>query len=160
MFCSFFIFVNKNFVHKGAYISKYKRCYNAKPSVYYFYMMTKILLDFCICICVPLKKSCKLAYQKKRLDDQKKKEARVESEKDLKRKHMTDEIENFKRQKMALEKGFETLRKNLVSEAIDGNQDHAVKAASFAKTLVEKESMLKDLNMALEKLEENFKLLK
>ena len=41
-----------------------------------------------------LRKSCKLAYQKKRLDDQKKKEARVESERDLKRKHMTDEIEN------------------------------------------------------------------
>ena len=39
-----------------------------------------------------LRKSCKVAYQKKRLDDQKKKEARVESEKDLKRKHMTDEI--------------------------------------------------------------------
>ena len=52
---------------------------------------------------------------------------------------------------MALEKSVETLRKNLVSEAIasDGNQDHAVKAASFAKTLVEKEGMLKDLNMAL-----------
>ena len=78
-------------------------------------------------------------------------EARVESEKDLKRKHMRDEIENVKRQKMALEKSVETLRKNLVSEAIasDGNQDHAVKAASFGKTLVEKEGMLKDLNMAL-----------
>ena len=43
-----------------------------------------------------LRKSCRLAYQKKRLDDQKKKEARVESEKNLKRKHMTDEIENVK----------------------------------------------------------------
>ena len=160
--CCFFIFVNKNFVNKGAYISKSKRCCNAKPSVFYFYMMTKIPLDFCICISVPLRKSCKLAYQKKRLDDQKKKEARVESEKDLKRKHMTDEIENVKRQKMALEKGVETLRKNLVSETIasDGNQDHAVKAASFGKTLAKKESMLKDLNLALEKLEENFKLLK
>ena len=63
---------------------------------------------------------------------------------------------------MAVEKSVETQRKNLVSEAIasDGNRDHAVKAASFAKTLVEEESMLKDLNMALEKLEEDFKLLK
>ena len=109
-----------------------------------------------------LRKGCKLAYQKKRLDDQKKREARVESEKDLKRKHMKDEIENVKRQKMAVEKSVETLPKNLVSEATtsDGNQDHAVKAASFAKTLGENESMLKDLNMALEKLEEDFKLLK
>ena len=66
------------------------------------------------------------------------------------------------KEKMAVEKSVETLRKNLVSEAVasDGNRDHAVKAASFAKTLVEKESMLKDLNMALEKLEEDFKLLK
>ena len=48
-----------------------------------------------------------------------------------------DEIENVKRQKMAVEKNVETLRKNLVSEAIasDGNRDHAVKASSFAKTL-------------------------
>ena len=74
---------------------------------------------------------------------------------------MMDEIENVKRQKMAVEKNVETLRKNLVSEAIasDGNRDHAVKA-SFAKTLVEKESMSNNLNMALEKLEEEFKLLK
>ena len=48
---------------------------------------------------------------------------------------MTDEIENVKRQKIAVEKSVETLRKNLVSEAIasDGIRDHAVKAASFAK---------------------------
>ena len=51
---------------------------------------------------------------------------------------------------MAVEKSEETLRKNLVSETIasDSNQDHALKAASFAKTLVQKESMLKDLNIA------------
>ena len=66
-------------------------------------------------ITLELRKGCKLAYQKKRLDDQKKKEARVESEKDLKRKHMKDEIENVKRQKMAVEKSVETLRRNLLS---------------------------------------------
>ena len=67
-------------------------------------------------------------------------------------------IENVTRKKMAVEKSVEILLKNLVSEAIapDGNQDHAVKAASLVKTLVEKESMLKDLNKALEKLEEEF----
>ena len=67
-----------------------------------------------------------------------------------------------KDKKMAVEKSAETLRKNVVSEAIasDGDRDHPVKAASFAKTLVEKESVLKDLVMALEKLEEEFKLLK
>ena len=75
---------------------------------------------------------------------------------------MTYEIENVKKQKMAVEKSEETLYENLVSGAIasDGNRDHAMKAASFAKTLVEKESMLKELNMTFEKLEEEFKLLK
>ena len=38
----------------------------------------------------------------------KKKEARVETKKDLKRKHMKDEIENVKRQKMAVEKSVKT----------------------------------------------------
>ena len=66
---------------------------------------------------------------------------------------MTDKIENVKRQKMAVQKSVETLRKNLVSEAIasDDNQDHVVYVASFEKTLVEKESTLKELNLALEK---------
>ena len=109
-----------------------------------------------------LRKSCKLAYQKKRLHDQQTKEARVENEKSLKRKHMKDEIETVKRQKVALEQSVKTLRENLICEAIagDGSQTHAVKAASFAKTLVEKESTLKDLNIALEKLEDKFKVLK
>ena len=62
---------------------------------------------------------------------------------------MTDKMENVKRQKMAVEKRVETLRKNLVSEAIaSGNQHHAMKAVSFVKTLIEKESTLKDLNMS------------
>ena len=62
-------------------------------------------------------------------------------------------IENVTRKKMAVEKSVEILLKNHVSEAIAsyGNRDHAVKAASSVKTLVEK---------ALEKLEEEFKLLK
>ena len=74
-------------------------------------------------IALELRKSCKFAHQKKRLDDQKIKEAQVETEKDLKRKHMKDEIENVKRQKMAVEKSVKTLRENLVSEAIAGDGD-------------------------------------
>ena len=38
----------------GVYISKSKQYYNAKPSTYYFYVNTKILIDFHICISVPL----------------------------------------------------------------------------------------------------------
>ena len=75
---------------------------------------------------------------------------------------MKDETETVKRQKVALEQSVKTLRENLICEAIagDGSQTHTVKAASFAKTLVEKESTLKDLNIALEKLEDKFKVLK
>ena len=56
MFYCLFIFVNKHSINKGAYISKSKQRYNAKPSAYYFYMRAKILSDFCICISVPLKR--------------------------------------------------------------------------------------------------------
>ena len=40
-------------------ISQKLKCYNAKLSVYYFYVKTKILVDFHICISVPLR--CPLA---------------------------------------------------------------------------------------------------
>ena len=82
-----------------------------------------------------------LHIRKKDKTTRKKKEARVENEKDLKRKYTTDETENVKRQKIAVRKIVETLRKNIFSEAIvsDGNRDHAVKTASFVKTLVEKD---------------------
>ena len=48
---------------------------------------------------------------------------------------MMDDIENVKRQKMAVEQSVETLRETFFSEAIasDDNRYHAVKAASFAK---------------------------
>ena len=51
------MFVDKHFINRGAYISKSKRCCNAKPSAYSFYMKTKMLLNFYICISVPLKVS-------------------------------------------------------------------------------------------------------
>ena len=38
----------------GVDISENKRCYNVIPSVYYFYLQTKMLADFQICISVPL----------------------------------------------------------------------------------------------------------
>ena len=52
-YCSF-MFLNKHFINKGEYISKSKRYYNEKPVAYNFYIRTKILLKFCICISVPL----------------------------------------------------------------------------------------------------------
>ena len=46
------MFENKNF--SGAFILKSKQYYNAKPLAYCFYVKTKILIDFDICISVPL----------------------------------------------------------------------------------------------------------
>ena len=36
-------------------MSKNKRSYNAKSSAYYFYVKTKISVEFSICISVPLR---------------------------------------------------------------------------------------------------------
>ena len=55
IFYCVFIFVNKQFIYiSGAYISKSKQCYNAKPLAYYFFVKMKTLVDFHICISVPL----------------------------------------------------------------------------------------------------------
>ena len=48
------MFVNKHFIYLGAHNLKAKCYYNAKPSAYYFYVKTKISVDFQICISVPL----------------------------------------------------------------------------------------------------------
>ena len=52
-FYCFCKFVTKHFKNTGLSISK-KTCYNAKPLAYYIYVKTKILLDFHICISIPL----------------------------------------------------------------------------------------------------------
>ena len=50
-----------NFSHiSRLHISKSKRCFNVKSSVYYFHMRINILADFCICISVPLSLHCKV----------------------------------------------------------------------------------------------------
>ena len=48
-FYCFCMFANKRFINTGAYISKSKRGWNAKPSGYHFYVKTK-MLDFHICM--------------------------------------------------------------------------------------------------------------
>ena len=51
---NFCMFVTNISYILDAYISKSKQYYNVKPSVYYFYVKTKILEDFHNCISVPL----------------------------------------------------------------------------------------------------------
>ena len=48
------MFVSKHFINTGEYISESKRCNNAKPSAYYFYMRkqifnTKYIVNFRKC---------------------------------------------------------------------------------------------------------------
>ena len=53
------MFVNKHFIYLGC--SKSKCCYDVKPSAYYFYVKTKMFVDFHICISVPLAIFAKLS---------------------------------------------------------------------------------------------------
>ena len=70
---------------------------------------------------------------------------------------MTNEAKNVKRQKMVVEKNEKSCQWSYCLWC-DGKQDLAMNAGSFAKASVEKEIMLKYLNMAVEKLEEELKL--
>ena len=54
IFYCFWMFVNILSRISRAHISKTKRCFNVKSSTYYFHMKTKILVDFQICLSVPL----------------------------------------------------------------------------------------------------------
>ena len=110
-----------------------------------------------------LRKSCKLAYSRKLQDDERKKVEKEKSEKNLKRQQR-EELEEVKQKKRNLEDSIKTLRDSLVAEAIasDGtsnndHQEHITKAASFAKTLVEKGKTLKDLAGIVGKLEDEYK---
>ena len=51
------------------YLKKIKVCFNVKSPTYYFYVRTKILADFQICISVPLKKTHVLFYRHAELVD-------------------------------------------------------------------------------------------
>ena len=78
----------------------------------------------------------------------------------MKRKAKWEEIDNLKKRKVDVEKAIVTLKDSLAKEAIAsgtcGNKisEHATKAATFAKDMVEKEGTLKDLCVYEKKLEE------
>ena len=55
IFCCFCMFVNKHFICLGCLYLKTKQYYNGRPSAYCFYVKTKILVGFHICISVPLR---------------------------------------------------------------------------------------------------------
>ena len=107
-----------------------------------------------------LRKSCKLARQKKRIEDEKKDAEEQCSEQNLKRKMKNEEIQQIKKTKLDLEDTITSLKNSLVTEALASEgatgKDHATRAASFAKSLVEKEKTKKELDEIQEKLEKEF----
>ena len=90
-----------------------------------------------------IRQSCKKARQRQKLAQESKKGDVQKSEKERKRKLKEEKVKEMKRQKLDLEKTIKTLKKSLCEEIIASAQqngrDHAIKAASFAKTLKEKE---------------------
>ena len=112
-----------------------------------------------------LRKSCRSAKSRMRLDNEKKSQEKVVSAKELKRKAKRDEISELKKRKVDLEKSVTTLKEELVKASIasgtNGNKvrENAVKAAAFAKEMVAKEATLKELEGYEKKLEEEYKVL-
>ena len=71
---------------------------------------------------------------------------------DLMRKLKRDEIEQIKKQNVHLEETIETLRKDIVKEAIASDKKQDLSHAT--KTLVEKEKTYKEIRGIQEKLED------
>ena len=112
-------------------------------------------------ITAELRKSCRLAYQQYKLEQAKINESNAKTDKNLKRKLKMDEIDNVKKQKLILEKAISALREGIITEtlAADKSQDlsNTAKAASFCRTLKEKEKTLSEIDTIRTKLEEEYK---
>ena len=97
-----------------------------------------------------------MAQEKKKGDCQK-------TEQELKRKSKEEEIKKIKRRNLHLRKTIQSLKQSLCDEAIASDQnskdghEHATKAASFAKTLKEKEETYKELSECETKVQDEYK---
>ena len=80
---------------------------------------------------------------------------------DMKRKIKMDENTTMKRQKMTIQCSIETLRQGIFTDtlAADENQDLSLtaKAASFCRSLKDKEKTLKEYNDIILNLEKEYK---
>ena len=110
-----------------------------------------------------IKQSCKKARQREIAVRESKKHGSVTSERHRKRKLKEEEVSHVKKQKLDLQQAIDTLKKSLCDEAIlfaqQNGREHATKAASFAKTLKEKELLYKELCDIEEKLGVEYKAL-
>ena len=108
-----------------------------------------------------LRKSCKLAYQRYRLEQEKSKYCAKEKSKSEKRKMKLEEINALKKQKLSLERTIDSLRDGIEKESLaaEKNQDLScvAKVNSFFKTIKEKEQTLYELNGIHKTLENEYK---
>ena len=103
-----------------------------------------------------------LLYQKYKLELQKAAEKKTKSTRELKRKQKFDVIENIKKQKITLQKTIDLLQESFEKETLeaDKNQDFGStsKAASFLRTIKEKEKTLTELTDVELVLENEYKM--
>ena len=103
-----------------------------------------------------------LLYQKYKLELQKAAEKKTKSTRALKRKQKFDVIENIKKQKITLQKTIDLLQESFEKETLeaDKNQDlvSTSKAASFLRTIKEKEKTLTELTDVELVLENEYKM--
>ena len=79
----------------------------------------------------------------------------------MKRKLKLDEIETVKRQKLDIQSSIDALKERIFTEthAADENKDLTLtpKAASFCRTMKEKQKTLKDFEDIISKLKQEYK---
>ena len=110
-----------------------------------------------------LRKHCRLAYQKYKTEMERITNENKQTEQTIERKLKLDEIESVKKQKLNIESCIDSLKEGIINEtlAADQNQDliATARAASFCRTMQEKQTTLKEINSTLEKLEDEYKKL-
>ena len=114
-------------------------------------------------ISTEMRKSCSLSHQRYQHSLEKNKKEAVESDLFLKRKAKDEEIQKVKQEILGIESYIKSLREEVFKQTLlaDEKQDLlcAAKAASFCRTVKEKEETRKELVTALKKLEEECKKL-
>ena len=110
-----------------------------------------------------LRKHYRLPYQKYKTEMERITNENKQTEQTIKQKLKLDEIESVKKQKLNIESCIDNLKEGIINEtlAADQNQDlvATARAASFCKTMQEKQTTLKEINSTLEKLEDEYKKL-
>ena len=110
-----------------------------------------------------LRKHCRLAYLKYKTEMERITNENKQTEQTIKRKLKLDEIESVKKQKLNIESCIYNLKEGIINEtlAADQNQDliATARAASFCRTMQEKQTTLKEINSTLEKLEDEYEKL-